>query len=76
MGRSELAALAKVIEEQLKEGTNSALMGTWTIRFDKVHSRFYFEKCEFGEYCEERPVVVSTAGDVIDRGGPLYNDET
>jgi hypothetical protein len=76
MGRAELAALARVIEEQLKEGTSSALIGTWTIRFDKVHSRFYFDKCEFGDYCEERPAVISTAGDIIDRGGPLLGIES
>ena len=71
MGREELAALARIIEEQLKEGTSSPLMGTWSIRFDKETRALYFEKCEFGDYCEERPAVVALDGTVIDRGGPL-----
>jgi hypothetical protein len=71
MGREELAALARIIEDQLKEGTNSPLMGTWSIRFDKEARALYFEKCEFGDYCEERPAVVALDGTVIDRGGPL-----
>jgi hypothetical protein len=66
MGRKELAALAAIIEQQLKEGTDS-LMGTWTIHFDKERQALYFEKCEFGDYCEERPTVVALDGTVIDR---------
>ena len=71
MGREQLAALARIIEEQLEEGTDSPLMGTWTISYNKEKNVFYFEKCEFGTYCEERPTVVSTAGEMIDRGGPI-----
>jgi hypothetical protein len=71
MGREQLAALARIIEEQLKEGTDSPLMGTWTIRFDKERSVLYFDKCEFGDYCEERPAVVALDGTVVDKGGPL-----
>jgi hypothetical protein len=71
MGREQLAALARIIEEQMKEGTNSPLMGTWTIHYDKDKAAFYFEKCEFGDYCEERPTVVGLDGTVIDKGGPL-----
>jgi hypothetical protein len=71
MGREELAALARIIEEQLKQGTDSPLMGTWSIRFDKERQALYFEKCEFGDYCEERPAVVALDGTVLDRGGPL-----
>lgn len=71
MGRQELAALARIIEEQLKTGTESPLMGTWTIRFDKERRVFDFDKCEFGDYCEERPAVVALDGTVVDKGGPL-----
>ena len=71
MGREELAALARIIEEQMQDGTNSPLMGTWTIHFDKERRALYFEKCEFGDYCEERPTVVGLDGTVIDKGGPL-----
>jgi hypothetical protein len=46
-------------------------MGTWSIRFDKERQALYFEKCEFGDYCEERPAVVALDGTVLDRGGPL-----
>ncbi len=71
MGRKELAALARIIEEQLKAGTDSPLMGSWTIHYDKERQALYFEKCEFGDYCEERPTVVALDGTVIDKGGPL-----
>ena len=72
MGRKELAALAAIIEEQMaSEGTNSPLMGSWTIRYDKERQVIYFDKCEFGDYCEERPAVVAIDGTVVDRGGPL-----
>jgi hypothetical protein len=74
MGREELAALARIIDEQLREGTESALVGTWSIRFDGEQRRLYFEKCEFGDYCEERPTVIDLEGTVIDRGGPLDVD--
>ena len=72
MGRKELAALAAIIQEQMaREGTNSPLMGSWTIRYDKERQVIYFDKCEFGDYCEERPAVVAIDGTVVDRGGPL-----
>jgi len=72
MGRDQLAALAKIIEDQLaKEGTNSPLVGSWTISYDAERSVLYFGKCEFGDYCEERPAVFGLDGSVIDRGGPL-----
>lgn len=72
MGREQLAALARIIEEQLaSEGTNSPLVGAWTIRFDGDRDLLYFDKCEFGDYCEERPAIVGIDGRIIDRGGPL-----
>ena len=75
MGRKELAALAQAIEVQLAFGTESPLMGTWTIRYDRDGARFYFDKCEFGDYCEERPTVLSLDGEVLDRGGPILLTE-
>ena len=71
MGREQLAALARIIDEQLAFGTDSPLMGTWTIAFDRERSRFYFEKCEFGNYCEERPTIIDLEGTVVDKGGPI-----
>jgi hypothetical protein len=73
MGREQLRALARIIEEQIEaEGTNSPLVGTWTIQYDKERDVLYFGKCEFGDYCEERPAVVSLDGTVVDRGGPMF----
>lgn len=74
MGRQELAALARVIETQLKDGTDSPIMGTWSVRFDGETRHLYFEKCEFGDYCEERPTIIALDGTVIDEGGPLFAD--
>ena len=71
MGREQLTALMEILKQQLDEGTASPLIGSWTIEYDKTKQVFYFGKCEFGGYCEERPTVVSVTGDVVDRGGPL-----
>lgn len=71
MGREQLEALVKVLQQQLGFGTDSLAMGTWDIRYDKEKDAFYFDKCEWGGYCEERPVVISLAGEVLDKGGPL-----
>lgn len=71
MGKEQLAALAEVIRRQLEQGTDTPLIGTWTIEYNKDTNAFYFGKCEFGGYCEERPTVISVGGDLIDRGGPL-----
>jgi hypothetical protein len=35
----------------------------------------YFEKCEDGFYCEERPAVIDLKGNVVDRGGPILVEE-
>jgi hypothetical protein len=74
VGREELAALARVIESQLQQGTDSPIMGTWTVRFDGERRVLYFDKCEFGDYCEERPAVIDLEGRVIDPGGPLLSE--
>ena len=63
MGREQLLALAKIIQDQIdKEGTNSPVVGSWAIRFDAERSVLYFDKCEFGDYCEERPAVFALDG--------------
>ncbi len=71
MGREQLAALAWIIEEQLRQGPNSPVIGAWTIRYDAGQRVLYFDKCEDGVYCEERPAVIDLEGRVLDRGGPL-----
>jgi len=71
MGREQLEALVKVLQAQLAAGPDTVATGTWDIRYDKDRNAFYFDKCEFGGYCEERPAVVSVSGEVLDKGGPL-----
>jgi hypothetical protein len=75
MGKEQLAALARVIEQQLAEGPHNAVVGTWTIRYDAARAAFYFDKCEDGFYCEERPSVIDLQGNVIDKGGPIFVEE-
>ncbi len=71
MGREQLTALMHILEAQLELGPDSPAMGTWTIRYDSETRRLYFEKCEFGTYCEERPAVFDLEGNLIDKGGPI-----
>jgi hypothetical protein len=71
MGKEQLAALARIIEGQLAEGWNNAVVGTWTIRYDGERRVLTFDKCEDGVYCEERPTVIDLDGNVVDRGGPI-----
>jgi hypothetical protein len=71
MGRKQIEALVRVLQEQLALGGDSVITGTWEIRYDKEREAFAFDKCEFGTYCEERPAVVALDGRVLDRGGPL-----
>lgn len=71
MGRKELEALVAVLQDQLKRGADNVILGTWTITYSRDFQAFQFEKCEIGGYCEERPAVVSLAGKVLDKGGPL-----
>ena len=75
MGREQLIALARIIEEQLASGGDNAVVGTWTIRYDATKAAFYFEKCEDGFYCAERPAVIDLQGNVLDRGGPILIEE-
>jgi hypothetical protein len=71
MGREQLQALARVIEQQLALGRESVVGGSWEIRWDKQRNAFEFDKCEFGGYCEERPSVIAIDGSVLDPGGPV-----
>ena len=70
MGKEQLQALLQVLQQQLAEGAD-VIVGSWNIRFDKEMSAFMFEKCEFGDYCEERPSMIALDGTVLDKGGPL-----
>jgi hypothetical protein len=74
VGRKELEALIQVLQDQLKKGNDGVALGTWQILYSRDHEAFVFEKCEIGGYCEERPAVVSLAGKVLDKGGPLLGD--
>ena len=72
MGREQLEALVRVLQQQLEVGPENVIMGSWSVRWDKDIQAFYFDKCEWGGYCEERPSVINLAGEVVDRGGPLF----
>lgn len=74
MGKEQLAALARIIDQQLAEGITNAVVGTWTIRYDGERKVLYFEKCEDGFYCNERPAVIDLEGKVLDPGGPLLEE--
>jgi hypothetical protein len=71
VGREQLQALVEILQAQLAAGTESVAVGTWEIRYDKEQKAFYFDKCEFGGYCEERPALIALNGQILDRGGPL-----
>ena len=71
MGREQLQALCRIIEQQLAQGLDGVVVGTWDIRWSKERQAFEFDKCEFAGYCEERPSVVAVDGAVLDPGGPL-----
>ncbi len=71
MGREQLAALARVIEDQLSRGREGVVAGTWEVRYDKERGAFLFDKCEFGGYCAERPSIIALDGTVLDPGGPI-----
>jgi hypothetical protein len=75
VGRKEIEALIAVLQQQLQlSPQESVVTGTWQILYSRDHDAFLFEKCEMGGYCEERPSVISLAGKVLDRGGPLLGD--
>lgn len=72
MGREQIAALINILTEQLEQGADGVILGTWKIDYDKAREAFVFDKCENEGYCEERPSVVALDGSVIDPGGPLF----
>jgi hypothetical protein len=74
MGKEQLLALMNVLQAQVEGGPSSPIIGTWVIHYDKGRQAFSFDKCEFGEYCEERPAIISLSGEVLDAGGPLFAD--
>ncbi len=74
MGREQIEALIRVLQAQIAAGPENVILGTWTIGFDRTRDAFFFDKCEFGGYCEERPAVIGASGVVLDRGGPLLED--
>lgn len=74
MGRKEIEALIRILQEQLAAGRDSVVTGTWQILYSRDHDAFLFEKCELGTYCEERPSVISVSGKVVDRGGPILGE--
>ena len=71
MGKEQLNALLQVLQQQLELGHDGVIVGSWSIRYDKEMSAFLFDKCEFGDYCEERPSIIALDGVVRDAGGPL-----
>ena len=71
MGKEQLEALARIIGEELQKGPGNAVVGSWSIRYDRAREAFMFEKCEDGFYCEERPSVIDLKGNVLDPGGPI-----
>ena len=71
MGKQQLEALYQVLEQQLKLGPDGVIVGSWSVRYDQEMSAFLFDKCEFGDYCEERPSIIALDGTVKDPGGPL-----
>ena len=71
MGREQIEALIVILQAQLAEGPGNVVTGSWSVHWNKEKQGFYFDKCEAGGYCEERPSLVSVTGDVLDRGGPI-----
>ncbi len=72
MGSKEIAALIEILERENERGTESHVLGSWTISFDKTKASFVFDKCENQGYCEERPSVIAVDGAILDPGGPLF----
>ena len=75
MGRKEIEALIAVLQQQLALGREGVVLGTWEILYSRDRQAFFFDKCEMGGYCAERPSVISVTGDVLDRGGPIVEEE-
>lgn len=75
MGRKEIEALVAVLQQQLTLSPQESVVGgSWQIHYNRDRAAFLFDKCEMGGYCEERPSVISVAGEVLDRGGPILGE--
>jgi hypothetical protein len=72
MGKEEITALIKILEKENSQGIDSLVLGTWNISYNKTLKAFSFDKCENSGYCEERPSVINKSGEVLDKGGPLF----
>ncbi len=72
MGKEEIAALIGLLQRENELGTDSHVLGSWSISFDKKKGAFMFDKCEADGYCEERPSVIALDGAILDPGGPLF----
>ncbi|MDG1990789.1 MAG: hypothetical protein P8J51_05920 [Dehalococcoidia bacterium] len=68
MGEKELQALRDILEDV---NNKKYMIGAWSINFNKEQNTFQFDKCEFGGYCEEKPVIINLEGTVLDKGGPI-----
>ena len=75
MGRKEIEALIAVLQQQLALEREGVVVGTWEIAYSREREAFLFDKCEAAGYCAERPSVISLTGAVIDRGGPILDDD-
>lgn len=71
MGRQQIEALIRVLQEQLARDKDNLALGTWSIRYEGPRGVFLFDKCELGGYCQERPAVIGLDGAIIDAGGPV-----
>lgn len=72
MGREEIAALIAVLQAEADKPNSGLALGTWKIQYNKKRGAFVFDKCENEGYCEERPAVIAMSGEVLDKGGPLF----
>jgi hypothetical protein len=72
LGKEEIAALIEMLQRENELGTDSHVLGAWSISFDKNKGAFMFDKCEADGYCEERPSVIALDGAILDAGGPLF----
>jgi len=75
VGRREIEALIAILQQQLELGRGSVVLGTWEILYSRERQAFLFDKCELGGYCAERPSVISVAGEVVDPGGPIIDEQ-
>ncbi len=71
MGRQQIEALIRVLQQQLARDKDNLALGTWSIRYEGLRRVFLFDKCQLGGYCEERPAVIGLDGAIMDPGGPV-----